>query len=193
MYNIVHMNCSAILPHSPWQIYCERIQQYVRPLEQLKTCARIIMTLTQHMQHKYHLNENESRLTVFDVLTRSSGTGLFPLHSQMNHRCLTPNVRIEFNNNNNNNTNANNNNTNNANNTNANNNSNNITKRGAAVMDVIAQREIQEGEEICIDYVGFSQQQPHHQYKDNANKTKRQQILWESFGFVCYCSECVNE
>ena len=46
----------------------------------LRQCASIVLQLSDLMTKKHHLDELEARQTIFDLLTRSSGTALYPLH-----------------------------------------------------------------------------------------------------------------
>ena len=97
----------------------------------------------------------------------------------MNHRCYTANVRVEF----------------------------NSTGPGeASTLDAVAMEEIAEGDELCIDYLGFSyqevkpsegQQQQEGEGGGGEADTlqrvsfgERQHMLKESYGFVCLCPQC---
>lgn len=92
VYNIVQMNCSAIRPKSPWEVYVSNVQK-IRPTQTLEVVVGHIMNLAELFARKYELSEEERSLTIFHLLSRSTGNGLYVLHSCMNHSC-EPNIEV---------------------------------------------------------------------------------------------------
>jgi len=173
MYNIIQMNCSAINPQSPWEVYASNIKK-IRPVETLQVVVGHLMNLAQFFDQRYRLTEEERALTTFHLLSRflyytysplyspslgrshrSAGNGLYVLHSCMNHSC-DPNIEVR-----------------------------NEATNGT--IHLIAMRPIAHDEELCIDYAGFSSAK---WAQGRPTRTERQQHLHRTFGFLCLCPKC---
>lgn len=143
----------AFFDHS--HLYLSKIV-LIRPKDKLDTIVKYIENLEALAAKKMGLTDRaEDSEMVFHKRTKSCGSALFSLHSQMNHSCK-PNVKV-------------------------------VTNAAPyARIEVLALEPIKKGDEICIDYVGFSLQEG----EDSAGFSKRQQVIKERYSFSCQCRKC---
>jgi len=91
LYNSVHLNCSQIFPQSPFNVYLSHIAR-VRPVESLQKLHSYIKSMNDIAADILGLPAEDNSEIIFHKLTKTAGSALFSLHSQMNHSC-DPNVK----------------------------------------------------------------------------------------------------
>lgn len=152
LFNSIHLNCSQVTPLSPFMVYIAHITR-IRPIEKMKTIAEYIENMNTFAANQLDMETAGASEMVFQKRTKSVGSALFSLHSQMNHSCQ-PNVKV-------------------------------VTNRySSAKIEVVAQKSILKGEEICIDYIGFNLQKSFKVYDE------RQKIIQDRYSFLCECKIC---
>jgi hypothetical protein len=92
LYNIVHLNCSQLRPKTPFNIYIDHIKK-VRPQETFQQLGKMILNINHEAAKILQWDEDDQDDFISSKLTRSIGSGLFILHSCINHSC-SPNAKV---------------------------------------------------------------------------------------------------
>jgi hypothetical protein len=159
LYNQVHLNCSMILPASPWNVYASNLSR-VKPEENRRRAVAALLEINSRATRLLLGDSSVATSTASDassplvphLLSRSAGSGLFTLHSKMNH-CCEPNAISD------------------------------THRTLQARLSAVAKRPIRAGEEITIDYVGF------HRPGAAKLPSERQKVLREAYDFACSCKD----
>lgn len=134
-----------------------------------------ILRLSEAAAEMFFLPHTDEAVMIPQRLTRSSGSGLFVLHSVLNHSCeanvaiqtdTVPTAQLEV-----------------------------LCGRPGCLhalkftaSQVIALRNIEKGEEMTIDYIGFTTRT-----REELTLQKRRSAIRSIFNFTCQCDKCRME